>query len=176
MNHKFGFEDCEWINDSENPELERCVKNSDQSHTPQFEDDCIELGGYNLLEGDNYPGTSGLDCLKDTEPPSTEVVLSKEVYNHADLRDGIKVLVQDNVFSSSGITTYFCLARKESNEGCVINKTLPQLTGEGEGEFILYYKSRDDAGNFEPPKHKFITLKDFEYPVLKGVSFESMEE
>jgi hypothetical protein len=162
-----GFGKCQW-----DTSRGVCLKNSDDLFlTAQKQDDCVEAG---LQENSFfYPA-----CLRDTKPPKTTLLLPVEGrYGLGQFTD-VDYYITDNLFSRSMVKTFFCLV-PEGMSCYPAHTSVPQaiaelgLADEDEGRYLLYYFSKDPAGNYEPVRHALIDIREIITPTI--VSVEVMD-
>lgn len=167
--HQEGFGHCEWISGYG----DFCIKNSD-GHTQGFpRDDCVEAG---FASTPLYP-----DCLRDTQPPTTTILLKQGEPYGLDELTAIPYYVSDNLYSADYITTYACLV--PAGETCHPNNRVQHptdllpllldafnLDAGASGTYTIWYYSKDPSGNYEQPRSANIDIQNTTKPYITNVT------
>lgn len=154
----FSFGVCKWNAAQEEGAEGKCYKDADQRASADPEDDCIESGVYGFV---------GRDCLVDSTPPTTQLILSGDTIGTHEL-SSIEYVVADNYYRNSDLETFFCI---DQSGACYPRGTLTQAMASlpdmdiGDVEsFHLRYYSVDLSDNLEVVQDEEISLIELGVP------------
>lgn len=151
-NDLYGIGACSWGKRS-NGDLS-CIKDSNMDG---WNDDC-GAGNFFLA----------LQCITDIKPPTTYLpLIANQILDITSLKE-MDVIVEDNLFSNIGLTTYYCL----QGQGLTCNypnSSLGGLTIDASGEYILKYFSKDASNNYEVVRNITLFLQNVTIPEIEQI-------